>query len=87
MINAEQAHQIAQMRNRDLWVNDEINKIFKFIEESAKKGFHECKIYITFKGAEDLYEISTMLCMIANVLEDNGFEHYVTLEGELVIQW
>lgn len=87
MINAEQAHNIAQETNRNKWVEHHLNEIFTTIENSAKQGLHECKVIINFMGGEDLFELSTIACMIGNALEDNGFEHYITLEGNLIIQW
>lgn len=87
MITAEQAHNIAQERNRNKWVEHHLKQIFNTIEISAKGGFHECKISLNLIGAEDLFELSTIACMIGNALDDNGFEHYITLENELVIEW
>lgn len=87
MITAEQAHNITQERNRNKWVDHHLKQIFNTIEGYAKAGLRKCKIPVNFVGAEDLFELSTIACMIGKALDDCGFEHYITLENELIIEW
>ena len=87
MINVKQAHDMAQERNRDKWIEHALNEIHNTIEISAKNGLFECRVPINFKGAENLYELSSIIYAIGSLLKDGGFEHYITLENELVIQW
>ncbi len=49
---------------------------------------HGCTITVTlYVGAEDLYEASEALAILANELVEHGYEHYIDENGVLVIEW
>jgi hypothetical protein len=48
---------------------------------------HGCTITVTlYVGAEDLYEASEALAILANELVEHGYEHYIDENGVLVIE-
>ena len=88
MINAKQASDNAQIRNRDKWINATLNAISGKVEENSKAGLRSCTITVPlYVGAEDLYEASETLAILANELVEHGYEHYIDENGVLVIEW
>ena len=88
MINAIEANAKAQSRNCRKWIDATLSAISKKVEEFASAGLHSCTITIPlYIGAENLYEASDTLAIIANELTEKGYEHYVDENGILVIEW
>lgn len=88
MIDAKQASNNAQIRNREKWINATLNAISGKVEESSKAGLRRCTITAPlYVGAENLYEASESLTILANELNQKGYEHYVDEESVLIIEW
>ena len=88
MIDAKQASNNAQIRNRDKWINATLNAISGKVEESSKAGLHRCTITTPlYVGAENLSEASEALLLLENELQNHEYEHYIDENGILVIEW
>lgn len=88
MINAKQASENAQIRNRNKWVEATINAISKIVEESSKNGLRKCNITSTlYVGAENLSEASDALLLLEGELQKYEYQHYIDENGILVIEW
>ena len=88
MIDAKQASENAQIRNRNKWIEATVNAISKTVEESSKNGLRRCNITAPlYIGAENLSEASEALLLLEKELQNHEYKHYIDENGILVIEW
>ena len=88
MIDAKQASENAQIRNRNKWIEVTVNAISKTVEESSKNGLRRCSITVPlYVGAENLSEASETLSLLEAIIQNCGYHHYIDENGILVIEW
>lgn len=89
MIHANVAEQIAQERNRNMWIKAASEKLSKKIKDVASQGKRQLQIDYEelIQGAENLEECATMLNMFKHLFETNGYKHEVKPNGSLFITW
>lgn len=89
MINAKDAFELAQERNKFMWLSDAYTRLNGSIYTAAKAGLRELKVSPEklFIGAENLEEAAEMFCLLAKALKDDGFNHKITENGILIVSW
>lgn len=89
MINAKDAFELAQERNRFMWLKDAYTRLNGLIFTAAEAGLRELKVSPAklFIGAENLEEAAEMFYLLAKTLKDDGFSHKLTENGLLIINW
>jgi hypothetical protein len=89
MINVNDAIQASQAFNRKMWLEHAGKALSDQIMSVANTGVRELKV--CFKdliiGAENLEEAAEMFYYIKKTLDTAGFEHVITPEGDLYINW
>lgn len=87
--NAAQAFDLTQKFNQEMWRKDAMYKLMLKIETAANNGLGF--INVDFKsliiGAEDVHEAGIMLITIGEDLDNRGFKHNITKDGNLYISW
>ena len=89
MINVNEAIRAAQDRNRKCWLEHAGNKLSAMIMDEAHKGLRQMEIpYVKLiVGAENLDEAAQMLYLVEKILNEAGFTHKITENGNLYISW
>lgn len=89
MINVNEAIKAAQDRNRKCWLEHAGNKLSVMIMDEARKGLRQMEIpYVKLiVGAENLDEAAQMLYLVEKILNEAGFTHKITENGNLYISW
>ena len=89
MINAQKAFELAQSVNRANWVKATTERISSQIVKESQFGRRE--LHICFKdlliGSENLVEAGEMFVLFANELRKAGYNHKITVSGDLIISW
>lgn len=89
MINSRDAFEMAQKVNRAKWVEATTERIGNQILKESALGKRE--ICVNFKnlivGSENLVEAGEMFVLFANELRKAGYNHKITISGDLIISW
>lgn len=87
---AEKLAVIAESTKRDAIIADTVTKLIKSFTPFAEAGRRESdpiNLNALCCGAEDLFEVSEMLGIMAKVLHEEGFEATLTPEGCFIVSW